>query len=77
MKSDAETTREVSDEVILRRANDAVRLALEKHKAMDVPSVVYDRREQVIYKINADGTRIPLGKRSREGRYGEWNAAKT
>jgi hypothetical protein len=80
MKSDVEIAQEaqpeISDEVILRRANAAVRLALAKHKAMDVPSVVYDRKEQMIYQINPDGTRVPVGKKLREGRYGEWGTAK-
>ena len=80
MKSDAEiaqdSRQDISDEVILRRANAAVQLALEKHKAMDVPSVVYDRKDQMIYQINADGTRVPVAKKSREGRYGEWGTAK-
>ncbi len=79
MNSEAEiapgTQQDISDEVVLRRANAAVQLALAKHKAMDVPSVVYDRREQMIYQINPDGTRVPVAKKSREGRFGEWGAA--
>ena len=71
-----EERRALSDEDVLRRANAAVQIALEKHRAMDVPSVVYDRKEQMIYQIHPDGTRIPVAKKSREGRYGEWGKAK-
>lgn len=67
---------EISDEVLMKRAHAAVRLALEKHKALGVPSAVYDRKDKMIYALNPDGTRTPIAKRSREGRYSEWSAKK-
>lgn len=61
----------ISDETVVKRAKEAVRIELEKKKAMDLPVVVYDREKQIIYQENSDGTRIEAGKRLREGRYSE------
>ena len=61
----------ISDEVVVKRAKEAVRIELEKKKAMDLPVVVYDRENQIIYQENSDGTRIEAGKRLRKGRYSE------
>lgn len=61
----------ISDETVVKRAKEAVRIELEKKKAMDLPIVVYDREKQIIYQENSDGTRIEAGKRLREGRYSE------
>lgn len=61
----------ISDEIVVKRAKEAVRIELEKKKAMDLPVVVYDREKQIIYQENSDGTRIEAGKRLRKGRYSE------
>ena len=61
----------ISDETVIKRANAAVRLELEKNKALGIPAVIYDRESQVIYRENEDGTRTEVGKRMRKGRYGE------
>lgn len=61
----------ISDEAVVKRANAAVRIELEKKKAMDIPVVIYDRETQIIYKENSDGTRVEAGKRMRKGRYSE------
>lgn len=61
----------ISDEKVVKRANEAVRLDLEKKKALDIPVVVYDRKTQAIYQESSDGTRIEVGKRMRKGRYSE------
>lgn len=61
----------ISDETVVKRAKEAVRIELEKKKAMDLPVVVYDREKQIIYQENSDGTRIEAGKRLRKGRYSE------
>ena len=61
----------ISDDAVVKRANEAVRIELEKQKAMDIPVVVYDREKQIIYQENSDGTRIEAGKRLRKGRYSE------
>ena len=61
----------ISDEAVVKRANAAVRIELEKKKAMDIPVVLYDREKQIIYQENSDGTRVEVGKRLRKGRYSE------
>lgn len=61
----------ISDEDVVKRANEAVRIELEKKKALDIPSAVFDRKTQTIYHKKSDGTKIAVGKRMREGRYSE------
>ena len=61
----------ISDETVVKRANAAVKIELEKKKALDIPVVVYDRETQTIYHENNDGTRVEIGKRMRKGRYSE------
>ena len=61
----------ISDETVVKRANAAVRIELEKNKALGIPAVIYDRESQIIYRENEDGTRMEVGKRMRKGRYGE------
>ncbi|MDO4283889.1 MAG: hypothetical protein Q4C60_01010 [Eubacteriales bacterium] len=67
---------DISDEAVIRRAQAAVRIELEKKKAMDLPVVVYDRKTQKIYEESSDGTRKEIGQRLRKGRYSEWHAEK-
>ena len=61
----------ISDESVVKRVNAAVKIELEKKKVMDIPAVVYDRKTQIIYHENSDGTRMAIGKRIRKGRYSE------
>ncbi len=61
----------ISDEAVIKRANEAVRIELEKNRALGIPVVVYDRESQVIYRENDDGTRTEVGKRIRKERYSE------
>ncbi len=61
----------ISDETVIKRANEAVRIELEKNRALGVPVVVYDRKSQIIYRENDDGTRTEVGKRLRKERYSE------
>jgi len=61
----------ISDETVVKRANAAVQIELEKNKALDIPIVVYDRETQIIYQEESDGTRIEVGRRMRKGRYSE------
>lgn len=66
----------ISDEAVVKRANEAVRIELEKKKAMDIPVVIYDPETKIIYKESSDGTRTEIGRKMREGRYSERVAAK-
>lgn len=66
----------ISDAMVVKRVKAAVRIELEKKKAMDIPIVIYDRDTQAIYQENSDGSRIEVGKRMRKGRYSEHAAEK-
>lgn len=61
----------ITDEMVVKRANAAVRLELEKLKAMDIPAVIYDSKTQIVYYEYSDGTRVEAAKRLRKGRYSE------
>ncbi len=61
----------ISDEAVVKRVNEAVRIELEKKKAMELPIIRYDRETQIIYQENSDGSRIEVGRRMRKGRYSE------
>lgn len=61
----------ITDEQVVKRAKAAVRIELEKRRAMDLPIVVYDRETETIYQVNSDGSREKLGKRMTKGRYGD------
>ena len=66
----------ISDEMVVKRVNAAVRIELEKKRAMDVPIIVYNRDKQIIYKESSDGSRVEAGRRMRKGRYNERAAKK-
>ncbi|MBO7254240.1 MAG: hypothetical protein J6V36_02940 [Clostridia bacterium] len=61
----------ISDEQIVLRANAAVKLAIEKKKALGIPVVVYEPETQNIYNEYPDGTRKLIGKRKFAERYSE------
>lgn len=61
----------IPDELVIKRANEAVRIELEKKKALDIPVAVFDRKTQKIYQQKSDGTRIAVGERIKRGRYSE------
>ena len=66
----------ITDEAVVKRVNAAVKIELEKKKAMDIAAVVYDPKTQTIDHENSDGTRVEAGKRIRKGRYSERIAQK-
>ncbi len=51
---------EITDEQVVKRAREAVRLELEKMKAMDIPVAIYDRQSKKIYQVYSDGTRVEV-----------------
>lgn len=61
----------ISDEQVVKRANAAVKIELDKKKALDIPVAVFDRKTQKIYQKYSDGTKIEVGERIRKGRYSE------
>lgn len=50
----------ITDEQVVKRAQEAVRLELEKCRALDVPITVYDRDRKEIVVKNSDGTVIAV-----------------
>lgn len=61
----------VSDAQVVKRANAAVKLALEKKKVIESPIVVYDRKTKDICVLNPDGSCQVICKRKTVGRYSE------
>lgn len=61
----------ITDEQVVKRANAAVELEIQKLKALGAPVIVYDKKKQVVVRRNSDGTEIEVGKRLRRGRYSE------
>ena len=61
----------ITDEQVVKRANAAVGLEIEKLKAMGAPVLIYDRKKQVVVRRNNDGTETEVGKRLRKGNYSE------
>ena len=61
----------ISDEAVIKRANEAVRIELEKNRALGVPVIIYDRESQIIYQENDDGTRKEVGRTMTKERYSE------
>lgn len=61
----------ISDDQVVKRANAAVRLELEKRKARNQPIAVFDRKAQKVYMQDSDGTIIESSERLRRGRYSE------
>ena len=61
----------ISDDQVVKRANAAVRLELEKRKAINQPIAVFDRKAQKVYMQDSDGTIIESSERLRRGRYSE------
>lgn len=61
----------ITDAQVVKRANAAVKLAIEKKKITETPIVVYDRATQNICHLNSDGSLYVVGKRRTVGRYSE------
>ena len=61
----------ISDDQVVKRANAAVRLELEKRKARNQPIAGFDRKAQKVYMQDSDGTIIESSERLRRGRYSE------
>lgn len=61
----------ITDEQVMKRANTAVKLEIEKLKAIEAPVIVYDRKKQVVIRRNNDGTETEVGKRLWKGHYSE------
>lgn len=66
----------ITDAQVVKRARAAVKIAIEKKKALGSPIVVYDSKTNKIYRVNDDGSRTVLSDGIGSGRYSERNNAK-
>lgn len=60
----------ITDEMVVKRARAAVQLALDKNKALGVPSIVYDEDTQQVYELYPDGSRVAVTEPLEELDYG-------
>ena len=67
----------ITDEQVVKRANAAVELEIEKLKVLDAPIIVYDRKKQVIVRRNSDGTEVEVRRRLRKGHIRERDEKET
>lgn len=63
--------RELTDDEIVGRVQTAVRLAIEKQKAMGIDIVRYDPKRCCLYIINPDGTETIVKENVQRVRYSE------
>ena len=61
----------ITDEMVVKRAQAAVKIELEKNRALGIPIVLYDSESQTIYREDENGNRTVVGKKLREGSYSE------
>lgn len=61
----------VDDIQIVKRANSAVKLAIEKKHTMGTPVVVYDRKTGDICHLQNDGSKVVVMQGQKRGRYSE------
>ena len=66
----------ITDEQVVKRVWEAVRLELEKCRALDIPITVYDRERKEIVVKDSDGSVIVVLERIKKGRYSEWSKQK-
>lgn len=61
----------ITDAESVKRVKSAVRLEIEKKRAMDMPIAVYDAESGTVYAAYKDGHKVPMSSRLRKGRYSE------
>lgn len=61
----------IHDGQVVRMANSAVKLAIEKKKTLGVPVVVYDRKTGNICHLQENGEKVVVSQRAKRGRYSE------
>lgn len=65
--------RYISDEKVVKRAIAAVQLALDKNKALDLSSIVFDADTGKICEIRPNGEKVIVADKMLKGHYSEWS----
>lgn len=68
--------KELTDEETVARVQAAVKLAIEKQKAMGIDIVKYDPKAQCLYTVDASGNRTIIKENVKRVRYSEQTASK-
>ena len=61
----------ITDQQVVDRAKAAVKIAIERKKALQLPFFIYDREDKKIYQVNPDGSKIIVADTANEERYSE------
>lgn len=61
----------ITDAESVKRVKSAVKLEIEKKRAMNMPIAVYDAESGTVYATYKDGRRVAMSSRLRKGRYSE------
>lgn len=61
----------IRDGYVVKMANSAVKLAIQKKKTLGVPVVVYDRKTGNICHLQENGKKVVVLQREKRGRYSE------
>ena len=68
--------RELTDEETVARVQTAVKLAIEKQKAMGIDIVKYDPKSQCLYTVDSAGNRTIIQENVKRVRYSEQTSSK-
>ncbi|MEY8368294.1 hypothetical protein AALA24_05935 [Anaerovoracaceae bacterium 42-11] len=63
--------KQITDEQVVKRANAAVKMELEKKKIKNQPIAVFDKETRQIYMQYNDGTKAEIREIKQRGRYSE------
>lgn len=61
----------ISDKDVVKRVKSAVKIDMEKRKAMNAPIAVFDAESGNVYAEYSDGTRVLMGNRIKMGGYSD------
>lgn len=61
----------ISDKDVVKRVKSAVKIDMEKRKAMNAPIAVFDAESGNVYAEYSDGTRVLMGNRIKRGGYSD------
>lgn len=64
----------ITDADVVKRIKSAIKIDIEKRKAMNAPIAVYDPETGNVYAEYSDGKKIFMGNKIRRGSYGEQNS---